>query len=82
MAITRIGIDFSFDAHQVIDKGIAAGLGNKEAMEVFFGWQALRPWGPIFEAKRGKLRAMVNHSNPDDPPDLMFQFAFEQLFGN
>jgi hypothetical protein len=79
MAKTRIVLDFSFSVDQLKDSISKADLTGKEALEVYYGFHALKAWRSEFEETNGGLQSMLHHSNPDDPPDLVFQFSDREL---
>jgi hypothetical protein len=79
MAIVRIQLSFDLEAADIFDKGSAAGLEVKQLNEVLAGVNALKAWRPELEATHGSLRAIVSRSNPDDPPDMIFEFDSKSL---
>jgi hypothetical protein len=79
MAVVSVPISFDLEATDIFDKGSAAGLETKQLNEILAGWSALKPWRSELEATHGSLRAIVSRSNPDDPPDLIFEFDSKSL---
>jgi hypothetical protein len=79
MAKTSIELDFSFCTDQLKERISSGNLTYKEGLEVYFGFHALKAWRSEFEETNGRLESIVHHSNPDDPPDLVFQFANRDL---
>ena len=79
MAKTRIVLDFSFSVDKLKDSISKADLTGKEALEVYYGFHALKAWRSEFEETNGSFQSMLHHSNPDDPPDLVFQFSDREL---
>jgi hypothetical protein len=79
MAKTHIELDFSFCRDQLKERISSGNLTPKEGLEVYYGFHALKAWRWEFEETNGRLESMVHHSNPDDPPDLVFQFSEQSL---
>jgi hypothetical protein len=79
MAVVSIPISGNLEAAHIFDKGSTAGLEAKQLNELLTGWNALKPWLAELEATHGSLRAIVSRSNPDDPPDLIFEFDSKSL---
>ncbi len=75
MASTPLQIDFETPESSIFSNCDAAGLKWKEAEEVYHSLDAVRFWRDRFEKQFGKLFNCVHHSNPDDPPDLILNFA-------
>ena len=79
MAIVRVPISFDYEGDHLFNKASAAGLGVKQSNELVAGWSALKAWKKDLEGKYGLLREIVSLSNPDDPPDLIFEFESKSL---
>ena len=79
MAVVSIPASFILEADDIFDKASAVGLELKQLNELLTGWNALKPWRAELEAIHGSLRAIVSRSNPDDPPDLIFEFDSKSL---
>jgi len=79
MAVVSISARFTLEADAIFHKALAAGLEAKQRNELLTGWNALKPWRAELEATHGSLQAIVSRSNPDDPPDLIFEFDSKSL---
>lgn len=75
MAQTRLQINFETPEDSIFSICRAKGVAGDGANEVYHSLDALRVWRARFENLLGELNACVHHSNPDDPPDLTFDFA-------
>ena len=75
MARTLLQINFETPKSSIFQICRAEGVTDDEANEVYHSLDALCVWRVRFENLFGELHACVHHSNPDDPPDLTFDFS-------
>src|SRR6266436_876120 len=79
MATKPVVISFDLEAADAFEKASELGLEIKQQNEVYAGWSSLNAWRDIFEKDFGLLQRVISRSNPDDPPDLNFEFAMRTL---
>ena len=75
MAHTRLQINFETPENSIFPICRAQGVTDDGANEVYHSLDALRVWRDRFERLFGELNGCIHHSNPDDPPDLTFDFS-------
>lgn len=75
MPKTALQINFETAQESIFSICAAANLKGKECNEVYHSLDAIRTWRDRFEGLYGNLIRCVQHSNPDDPPDLTLYFA-------
>jgi len=75
VAHTRLQINFETPEGSIFPICRDAGVTGDGANEVYHSLDAVRVWRDRFEKLFGEFRSCVHHSNPDDPPDLTFDFS-------